>query len=124
MKKIILFAVALAVGAAASAQTLKMEPSVVGVTTYEASTVVNLVVVKPEIKLDVLDPTVFAVNTNVTDRIVISVYPSASRGAFNPEGEYIALGLEKAAGRGIGLTKNGSVWREEYNLTVGLKKGK
>ena len=124
MKKLILFAVALAVGAAASAQTLKMEPSVVGVTTYEASTVVNLVVVKPEIKLDVLDPTVFAVNTNGTDRNVISVYPSDSRGAFNPEGEYIALGLEKAAGRGIGLTKNGSVWREEYNLTVGLKKGK
>ena len=108
----------------ASAQTLKMEPSVVGVTTYEASTVVNLVVVKPEIKLDVMDPSVFAVNTNGTDRNVISVYPSDSRGAFNPEGEYIALGLEKAAGRGIGLTKGNNVWREEYTLKVGLKPGK
>ena len=127
MNKIRLFAAAAAVCAAAlsaSAQTLKMEPSVVGVTTYEASTIVNLVVVKPEIKLDVLDPSVFAVNTNGTDRNVISVYPSDSRGAFNPEGEYIALGLEKANGRGIGLTKGNNVWREEYSLKVGLKPGK
>ena len=47
-----LAAVAMTVAAAASAQTLKMEPQVVGVTTYEASTAVNLVVVKPEIKLE------------------------------------------------------------------------
>ena len=58
-----LAAVAMTVAAAASAQTLKMEPQVVGVTTYEASTAVNLVVVKPEIKLDNLDPSVFTVNT-------------------------------------------------------------
>ena len=78
----------------AQAQTLKMEPQVVGVTTYEASTAVNLVVVKPEVKLDLPDPSVFAVNTNGTDRNVVSVYPSDARGAFNPEGEYLALGLE------------------------------
>ena len=46
--KTILAVLALTIAAAASAQTLKMEPSVVGVTTYEASTAINLVVVKPE----------------------------------------------------------------------------
>ena len=81
-----LAAVAMTVAAAASAQTLKMEPQVVGVTTYEASTAVNLVVVKPEIKLDNLDPSVFTVNTNGTDRNVLSVYPSDARGAFDPDG--------------------------------------
>ena len=48
----ILAVVAMTVAASAGAQTLKMAPQVVGVTTYEASTAVNLVVVKPEIKLD------------------------------------------------------------------------
>ena len=108
----------------ANAQTLKMEPQVLGVTTYEASTAVNLVVVKPEIKLDNFDFSVLAVNTNGTDREVKSVYPCDSRGAFDPDGEYLALGLEKASGRGIGLSKAGSVWREEYNVKVGLKPGK
>jgi len=127
MKTIRLFAAALTAFTAvlsANAQTLKMEPQVVGVTTYEASTAVNLVVVKPEVKLDNLDPAVFAVNTNGTDRNVISAYPSDSRGAFNPEGEYIALGLEKASGRGLGLTKGSGVWKDEYSISVGLKKGK
>jgi predicted peptidase len=101
-----------------------MEPQVVGVTTYEASTAVNLVVVKPEVKIDLPDPSVFAVNTNGTDRNVVSVYPSDARGAFNPEGEYIALGLEKATGRGLGLSKAGSVWRQEHKVKVDLKKGK
>ena len=116
--------VAMTVAAAASAQTLKMEPQVVGVTTYEASTAVNLVVVKPEIKLDNLDPTVFTVNTNGTERNVLSVYPSDARGAFNPEGAYLALGLEKASGRGLGLAKGDGVWRDQYSVKVGLKKGK
>ena len=120
-----LFAVlALTFAASAAAQTLKMEPQVVGVTTYEASTAVNLVVVKPEIKLDVLDPSVFAVNTNGTDRNVLSAYPCDARGAFDPEGEYMALGLEKASGRGLGLAKGDGVWKEEYAVKVGLKKGK
>ena len=127
MNKIRIIAASAAVCAAvlsANAQTLKMEPQVVGVTTYEASTAVNLVVVKPEIKLEVLDPSVFTVNTNGTERNVVSAYPSDSRGAFNPEGEYVALGLEKANGRGLGLTKGAGVWKDEYSVKVALKKGK
>ena len=119
-----LTAVALVIAASAGAQTLKMEPQVAGVTTYEASTAVNLVVVKPEIKLENPDPSVFSVNTNGTERNVLSIYPCDARGAFNPEGGYLALGLEKASGRGIGLTKNGDVWKDEYSIKVALKKGK
>ena len=122
--KTILTALAVAVATVASAQTLKMEPQVAGVTTYEASTAVNLVVVKPEIRLENLDPSVFVVNTNGTDRNVLSAYPSDARGAFDPDGEYVALGLEKASGRGIGLSINNGVWRQEYSVKVGLKKGK
>ena len=115
---------ALTVAVSAGAQTLKMEPQVVGVTTYEASTAVNLVVVKPEIKLVNPDPSVFSVNTNGVERNVLSAYPSDARGAFDPEGEYLALGLEKASGRGLGLTKGAGVWKEEYGVKVSLKKGK
>ena len=126
MNKMKLFAALAACMAvlSAHAQTLKMEPQVVGVTTYEASTAINLVVVKPEIKLDNLDPSVFAVNTNGIDRNVVSAYPCDSRGDFNPDGPYVALGLEKASGRGIGLSKGAGVWRDEYSVKVGLKKGK
>ena len=66
----------------------------------------------------------FAVNTNGTERTVISTYPCDARGAFNPEGEYLALGLAKANGRGLGLSINGGVWRQEYSVKVGLKPGK
>ena len=127
MKTLSTLAAAAALCAAAlsaNAQTLKMTPQVVGVTTYEASTAVNLVVVKPEIKLDNPDPAAFAVNTNGTDRNVIAVYPCDARGDFNPEGGYLALGLEKASGRGLGLAKGNGVWRDEYSVTVSLKKGK
>ena len=127
MNKIRIFAVAMAAFGtvlSAGAQTLKMEPQVVGVTTYEASTAVNLVVVKPEIRLDNFDFSVLTVNTNGTERSVKSVYPCDSRGAFNPDGEYLALGLEKASGRGLGLTKGSGVWRDEYSVKVGLKPGK
>ena len=120
----IFVALAMTFVVAAGAQTLKMEPQVVGVTAYEASTAVNLVVVKPEIKLVNPDPSVFTVNTNGTERNVLSVYPSDARGAFDPDGEYLALGLEKASGRGLGLTKGAGVWKEEYGVKVGLKKGK
>ena len=122
--KPILAVLALTFAAAAGAQTLKMEPQVVGVTTYEASTAVNLVVVKPEIKLDNPDPSLFTVNTNGTERHVKTIYPSDSRGAFDPDGEYLALGLEKATGRGLGLAKGNGVWRDDYSVSVGLKKGK
>ncbi len=120
----ILAAVAMTAAATAGAQTLKMEHQVSGVTAYEASTAVNLVVVKPEIKLTNLDPSILTVNTNGTERNVVSVYPCDARGAFNPEGEYLALGLEKANGWGLGLSKAGNVWKEEYAVKVGLKKGK
>ena len=122
--KPILAALAMTLAFTTGAQTMKMDFQTAGVTTYEASTAVNLIVVKPEIKLDNPDPAVFTVNTNGTDRNVLAVYPSDSRGAFNPEGEYLALGLEKAKGRGLGLSKAGSVWKEEYSVKVGLKKGK
>lgn len=122
--KSILAAVAMTLAATAGAQTLKMEHQTAGVTTYEASTLVNLVVVKPEVKIDNLDPSVLTVNTNGVERNVLTVYPSDARGAFNPEGECLALGLDKATGRGLGLTKAGDVWKEEYSVKVGLKKGK
>ena len=67
--KSILAALALTVAATAGAQTLKMQHQVAGVTTYEASTAVNLVVVKPEIKLDNVDPSILTVNTNGTERV-------------------------------------------------------
>ena len=122
--KSILAAAAMMFALTAGAQTLKMEPQVAGVTAYEAYTVVNLVVVKPEIKLETIDPAILTVNTNGVDRNVVSVYPCDSRGAFNPEGPYLALGLEKAAGWRLGLSKNGSVWKEEYAVKVALKPGK
>ena len=122
--KPILAALAMTIAAAAGAQTLKMQPQVAGVTTYEASTAVNLVVVKPEIRLAGLDPSSLTVNTNGTDRNVMTVYPCDARGAYDPDGSYLALGLEKSSERGIGLTKNGSVWKDEYSISVGLKKGK
>lgn len=122
--KSILAALAMTVAATAGAQTLKMEHQTAGVTAYEATTAVNLVVVKPEVKLDKVDPSVLTVNTNGTERNVLAVYPSDSRGAYNPEGEYLALGLEKAAGWGQGLSKAGNVWKEEYKVKVGLKPGK
>lgn len=122
--KSILAVMAMTVAAAAGAQTLKMEHQVSGVTTYEASTAVNLVVVKPEVKIDNLDPSVLTVNTNGTERNVVTVYPSDARGAYNPDGAYLALGLEKASGRGLGLSKAGNVWKEDYTVKVGLKKGK
>lgn len=126
MKSIKILAAAIAATAAlsANAQTLKMVPQSAAVTTYEASTAVNMVVVKPEVKLTNVDPSVLTVNTNGTERNVVSVYPCDSRGAFNPEGEYLALGLEKSNARNIGLTKAGDVWKEEYKVTVALKSGK
>ena len=122
--KTILSVLAMSAAMTAGAQTLKMQPQVAGVTSYEAYTVVNLVVVKPEIKIENLDPSLLTVNTNGVERNVMNIYPCDSRGAFNPEGEYLALGLEKAAGWTLGLSKAGSVWKEDYNVKVGLKKGK
>ena len=123
--KSILAALAMTAAATAGAQTLKMEPQASGVTAYETTTAVNLVVVKPEIKLDKVDPSLLTVTTNGKERNVISVYPCDARGAYNPEGQYLALGLDKAEGWGLGLSKGkDGGWKSEYNVKVALKPGK
>ena len=124
--KTILAALAMTIAATAGAQTLKMEPQVVEVTTTEISAVVSLVVVKPEMKIDNLDPSVLTVNTNGKDRNVLHVYPCDARGAYNPVGEYLALGLDKVSGWGTGISKSrqGGVWNENYAVKVALKPGK
>ena len=124
--KPILAAMAMTLAATMSAQTLKMQPQVVEVTTTEITAAVSVVVVKPEIKIDNLDPSVLTVNTNGKDRNVLHVYPCDSRGAYNPVGEYLALGLEKVSGWGTGISKSrqGGVWNENYSVKVALKPGK
>ena len=125
MKNLTSILAALAITATASAQTLKMEPQVTGITTSEISAVVSLVVVKPEMKIEKLDPSVLTVTTNGKERNVLSVYPCDARGAYNPEGQYLALGLDKISGWGTGISKTrAGVWNEEYNVKVGLKPGK
>lgn len=119
--KPILAALAMTIAMTAGAQTLKMEPQVTGVTTYEASTAVNLVVVKPEIQIIDIDPSILAVRTNGTERNVMSIYPCDARGAFNPEGPYLAFGLEKPAAGTSGLSIRNGVWNDEYSIEVGLK---
>ena len=123
--KSILAALALTAAATASAQTLKMEHQKVGVTANELTAVVNVVVVKPEIKIDNLDPSVLTVTTNGKERNVLNVYPSDSWGAYQPDGEYLALGLDKISGWGSGISKgrNGA-WNEAYSVKVALKPGK
>ena len=120
----LLAAFAMTFAVTAGAQTLKMEHQVVGITADEINATVSLVVVKPEIALTDVDPSVLTVNTNGTDRDVVAVYPCDSRGAFKPDGEYLALGLEKVTGWGKGISKGKSMWKEEYSVKVGLKKGK
>ena len=124
MKALLSILAALAITASASAQTLKMEPQVSGITTSEISAVVSLVVVKPEIQIEKLDPSVLTVTTNGRERNVLNVYPCDSRGAYNPEGKYLALGLDKISGWGTGISKSrAGVWNEEYNIKVALKPG-
>lgn len=103
--KTLFAAFAMTLAATAGAQTLKMEHQVVGIAADEITTSINLVVVKPEIKLDNVDPSVLTVTTNGKERNVLTTYPCDSRGAFKPDGEYLALGLEKASGWGMGLKK-------------------
>ena len=124
--KSIIAVLMMSVSVTAGAQTLKMKPQVVEVTTTEISTVVSLVVVKPEIRIDKLDPSVLTVNTNGKDRNVLHVYPCDSRGAYNPVGEYLALGLDKVSGWGTGITNSRQTgqWNENYALKVALKPGK
>ena len=123
--KSILAACAMTIAATAGAQTLKMEHQVVGVTANELTAVVNVVVVKPEIKLDKVDPTVLTVTTNGKERNVLAAYPCDSWGTYSPDGEYLALGLDKISGWGSGISKDRSgVWNENYAVKVALKPGK
>lgn len=122
--KSILAALMMTTAATAGAQTLKMEPQVTGITTSEISAVVSLVVVKPEIKIENLDPSILTVNTGGKERNVLNIYPSDSRGAYNPDGEYLALGLDRLSGWGAGISKtNEGVWGD-YGIKVALKPGK
>ena len=120
--KSILVAAAMMFAMTAGAQTLKMEHQVVGVTASEITANVTLVVVKPEVKLTNIDPSVLVVTTNGKERNVLTTYPCDARGAYNPEGEYLALGLDKLTGWGTGISKDRSgVWKEDFALKVALR---
>lgn len=124
--KTILAAVAMSVTANVSAQSLKMTNQVVRITAYEASTSVNLVVVKPEQKLDVLDPSAFTVETNGIARNVKIVYTCDDRGEWTDGGEYLAFGLEVSKEREAAplIAKGMGTWSTAYPVKVALKAGK
>lgn len=124
--KTILAAMAVSVAAQAGAQTLKMTNQVVRITAYEASTSVNLVVVKPEQKLDAIDASVFSVQTNGVERNVKIVYTCDDRGEWADNGDYLAFGLEYSNARGAApLVSTGmGTWSKAYPVKISLKKGK
>ena len=122
----ILAAAAMTLAASAGAQTLKMTNQVVRINAYEASTSVNLVVVKPEVKLDVLDPSVFTVETNGVERVVKIVYTCDDRGEWTDGGDYLAFGLEVSRERGAAplVSRGMGSWSTAYPVKVALKSGK
>jgi predicted esterase len=124
--KPILAALALTVAAAAGAQTLKMTNQVVRIQAYESYTSVNLVVVKPEVKLDALDPSVFSVQTNGVERNVKIVYTCDDRGEWADNGDYLAFGLEVSRERGVAplVSRGMGTWSTAYPVKVALKPGK
>ena len=124
--KSILAGRALCMAATAGAQTLKMTHQVVRINAYEASTSVNLVVVKPEVKLDVLDPSVFTVQTNGVERNVMIVYTCDDRGEWTDNGDYLAFGLEVSKERGVSplVSRGMGTWSTAYPVKVALKPGK
>ena len=124
--KSILAGLALCIAATAGAQTLKMTHQVVRINAYEASTSVNLVVVKPEVKLDVLDPSVFSVQTNGVERNVKIVYTCDDRGEWTDNGDYLAFGLEVSKERGVSplVSRGMGTWSTAYPVKVALKPGK
>ena len=124
--KPILAALALTVAATAGAQTLKMTNQVVRIQAYESYTSVNLVVVKPEVKLDALDPSVFSVQTNGVERNVKIVYTCDDRGEWADGGDYLAFGLEVSRERGVAplVSRGMGTWSTAYPVSVGLKPGK
>ena len=115
-----------AVAASASAQTLKMENQVVRIATYETTASVNLVVVKPEVKLDALDPSAFLVQTNGVERKVKIIYTSDDRGEWTDGGDYLAFGLEVSNERGVSpfVSRGMKTWNTAYGVKVALKPGK
>ena len=124
--KPILAALALTVAAVAGAQTLKMTNQVVRIQAYESYTSVNLVVVKPEVKLDALDPSVFSVQTNGVERNVKIVYTCDDRGEWADNGDYLAFGLEVSRERGVSplVSRGMGTWSTAYPVKVALKPGK
>ena len=124
--KPILAALAMTVAATAGAQTLKMTNQVVRIVAYESYTSVNLVVVKPELKLDVLDPSVFTVETNGVERNVKIVYTCDDRGEWTDNGDYLAFGLEVSRERGVAplVSRGMGTWSTAYPVKVALKPGK
>lgn len=124
--KTLLSAAVLCVAGSASAQTLNMTNQVVRINTYEASTSVNLVVVKPEQKLDALDPSVFTVETNGVSRNVKIVYTCDDRGEWADNGDYLAFGLELSKERGASplVSRGMGTWSTAYSVKVALKPGK
>lgn len=117
---------AMCVAMSAEAQTLKMKNQVVRVTAYEASTAVNLVVVKPEAKVETLDPKAFSVETNGVARAVKAIYTCDDRGEWCDNGDYLALGLETTADRNAQplIAMGMGHWSTEYPVKVSLAKGK
>jgi len=125
--KTLLAAIALTIAGNSGAQTLKMNHQVVRINAYEASTSVNLVVVKPEKQLDVLDPSAFAVKTNGVDRKVKIVYTCDEHGEWADGGNYLALGLEVSSqpdAAPMVWQQSVNVWRKAYPISVRLQKGK
>ena len=124
--KSLLAGLALTAAFSAAGQTLKMTHQVARITAYEASTSVNLVVVKPELKLDVLDPSVFTVETNGVERNVKIVYTCDDRGEWTDNGDYLAFGLEVSRARGVAplVSRGMGTWSTAYPVKVGLKPGK
>ena len=124
--KTILAAMAMTLAVTSGAQTLKMTNQVVRITAYEASTSVNLVVVKPEQKLDVLDPSVFTVETNGVERNVKIIYTCDDRGEWTDNGEYLAFGLEVSSTRGAAplVSRGMGSWSTAYPVKIALKPGK
>ena len=125
MKKVLLAVLSL-VTFTAEAQTLKMKNQVVRIDAYEASTSVNLVVVKPEAKVETLDPKAFTVETNGIARTVKTVYTCNDRGQWADGGEYLAFGLEVSKDRKAAPMVPGmfGTWSKAYPVKVALAKGK
>lgn len=133
MKRIIASIIAItsatliAVAANTSSEPLKMTPKRIRIDTYEASVSANLIIVQPEAMPDVLDPSVYTVEANGTERKVTGVYRCDERGEFNAAGQYLAFGLEFSR-RGSPMVYDGKTgfnnWVKAFPVSISLAKGK